>query len=90
MMMRRLLVLVLVMVAWSPAAATPLDDLVALASANGSVRLVVKLYAPAIVPEAALTRDRSSVLLQRVDISELQDALLASLASTWYQVLWRY
>ena len=87
---RSLVVLFLVLAAWRPAGAAPLDDLIALASAHGRVRLVVKLYAPHVVPEAVLGHDRTSVLSQRFDIGDLQDAVLLSLAGTGYQVLWRY
>jgi subtilisin family serine protease len=89
-MRRGVLPLLLFMGAWCPAFAAPLDDLRSLAAAQGHVRLVVKLYAPAVVPEAALGGSRTSVVRQRFDISDLQDALLISLAGTTYRVLWRY
>ena len=89
-MRRGVLALLLVVSAWRPALAAPLDDLIALAASQGHVRLVVKLYAPAVLPEASLGRNRTSVQLQRLDIRDLQDALLISLAGTTYQVLWRY
>jgi hypothetical protein len=67
-----------------------LEEILARAQANGSVRVVVKLYAPDMLPEGAVSHDQLAVFLRRLDISDLQDIVLDSLVGTSFNVLWRY
>jgi len=66
------------------------DDLLSTAYAQGSVRVIVKMRAPGMLPEAALRDDRAAIAAQRRDIRDLQNAVLSALAGTSHRLLWQY
>jgi hypothetical protein len=87
---RAIPLLLALLVSATPAVAETLDDLLATANAAGSVRVIVKLHAAGMVPEAALRHDQRAILLQRLDIADLHDFTLSTLSGTHYDVIWRY
>jgi len=72
-----------------PLVTTDVNQLLASAYAEGSVRVIVKLKAGGIVPEAELT-DKPAVAQQRTRITDHQNAAIAALAGTRYRIHWRY
>jgi hypothetical protein len=73
-----------------PPGQAALNELLASAYVEGSVRVIVKLTAAGILPEADLSHDSFAVAVQRSKIADHQNAAMSALAGTRHRILWRY